>query len=177
MIKPPPLRQAIPGGFIIDDFTIDGHAGTATCPAGHTVTLGRPHADGARLAQFKTLCHACPLRERCTTGRAGRPEHAARLPGTLGSSGAGNTDISLLPATVAVGRNTPAKPSWPGPASGTFDHALRGEAPGLGDEERRRLVVDHPPGAVGDPQHRAYLCPIKNTRTPSTTSGWFTRRS
>ena len=81
VIKPPPLRQAIAGGFTIDDFTVDDQAGTATCPAGHTVALGRPHADGARLAQFKALCQGCPLRQRCTTSKTGRvlnihPQHA-----------------------------------------------------------------------------------------------------
>jgi len=80
VIKPPPLRPAIPGGFTIDDFTIDDQAGTAACPAGRTVTLGRPHADGARQAQFKALCGGCPLRERCTTSKTGRvltvhPQH------------------------------------------------------------------------------------------------------
>ena len=36
VIKPGPLRPAVPGGFTIDDFTIDEQAGTVTCPAGHT---------------------------------------------------------------------------------------------------------------------------------------------
>jgi Transposase DDE domain/Transposase domain (DUF772) len=81
VIKPPPLRRAIPGGFTIDDFAIDDQAATATCPAGYTVALGRPHADGSRQAQFKALCHGCPLRERCTTSKTGRtlnvhPQHA-----------------------------------------------------------------------------------------------------
>jgi IS5 family transposase len=81
VIKPPPLRQAIAGGFTIDDFTVSDQAGTVTCPAGHTVPLGRPHADGSRLAQFKALCRSCPLRQRCTTSKNGRvlsvhPQHA-----------------------------------------------------------------------------------------------------
>ena len=81
VVRPPPLRPAVPGGFTLDDFTIDEQAGTAACPAGHTVTLGRPHADGHRQAQFKALCHDCPLRQRCTTRAAGRvirihPQHA-----------------------------------------------------------------------------------------------------
>jgi hypothetical protein len=81
VIKPPPLRPPIPGGFTIGDFTINDQAGTATCPAGHTVALGRPQADGTRQAQFKTRCHGCPLRERCTTSKTGRvlsvhPQHA-----------------------------------------------------------------------------------------------------
>jgi hypothetical protein len=81
VIKPPPLQPAVPGGFTISDFTIDEQAGTVTCPAGHTVLLGRPHADGTRLAQFKARCAACPLRQRCTTSKTGRvlsvhPQHA-----------------------------------------------------------------------------------------------------
>ena len=81
VIKPPPLRQAIPGGFTISDFTIDDQASAVTCPAGHTTALGHPHADGSRLAQFKALCRDCPLRQRCTTSKTGRvlrvhPQHA-----------------------------------------------------------------------------------------------------
>jgi IS5 family transposase len=66
-IKPWPMSMAIPGGFNRDDFVIDEAAGTATCPAGHTVTI-TPH----RLATFGVRCHACPLRERCTKRRRGR---------------------------------------------------------------------------------------------------------
>jgi hypothetical protein len=72
VIKPPPLRHVIAGGFTIDDFTIDDQAGTATCPAGRIVALGRPQADGSRQAQFKARCRGCPLRERCTTSKTGR---------------------------------------------------------------------------------------------------------
>jgi IS5 family transposase len=72
VIKPPPSQPAVPGGFTSDDFAVDDQAGTAACPAGHTVRLGRPHADGTRLAQFKALCRNCPLRRRCTTSRTGR---------------------------------------------------------------------------------------------------------
>ena len=72
VIKPPPLQPAVPGGFTSGDFTVDAQAGTAACPAGHTVPLGRPHADGTRLAQFKALCAGCPLRRRCTTSKTGR---------------------------------------------------------------------------------------------------------
>ncbi|MCX4966174.1 IS1182 family transposase [Streptomyces sp. NBC_00654] len=72
VIKPPPMRQAVPGGFTIDDFRIDAAADTATCPAGHAANLGQVKADGARTAQFKRLCTDCPLRERCTTSKTGR---------------------------------------------------------------------------------------------------------
>ncbi|KWX00022.1 transposase [Carbonactinospora thermoautotrophica] len=72
VIKPPPLRQAVPGGFTTDDFQVDTQAGHVTCPAGHTKALGRPLANGNRQAQFKTLCRTCPLRERCTRSKTGR---------------------------------------------------------------------------------------------------------
>ncbi len=72
-LKPAPLRAAVPGGFTLDDFAIDTAAATVTCPAGHTVPLsdpgGRHHQ---RTAAFKDLCTRCPLRQRCTTAKAGR---------------------------------------------------------------------------------------------------------
>lgn len=70
VIKPWPLRPAVPGGFTIDDFTHDPHAGTLTCPAGVT----RP-ISGHRRAIFKAACATCPLRARCTTASAGRTVH------------------------------------------------------------------------------------------------------
>ena len=72
VIKPPPLRQTIPGGFTADDFQVDTCAGTVTCPAGKTRQLGRPLADGSRQAQFKKLCADCPLKARCTRSKTGR---------------------------------------------------------------------------------------------------------
>jgi IS5 family transposase len=95
VIKPPPLRPAIPGGFTIDDFTIDTQAATVTCPAGHTVALGRPQADGSRQAQFRARCHGCPLRERCTTSKTGR---------TLG--------VHPQHTLLAAARRTAADPAW-----------------------------------------------------------------
>jgi hypothetical protein len=67
VIKPGPLRPAVPGGFTIDDFTIDEQAGTVTCPAG----LTRPMTK-TRTVTFGAACAACPLRERCTTAKDGR---------------------------------------------------------------------------------------------------------
>ena len=57
LIKPLPLRRHIPDGFIRDDFTIDHHARTATCPAGHTVAI----TSGGG-ADFGAHCTGCPLR-------------------------------------------------------------------------------------------------------------------
>ena len=67
VIKPKPLQAPVEGGFTVDDFTVNEQAGTVTCPAGHTVTLGR-----TRIATFGVACRDCPLRERCTTCKTGR---------------------------------------------------------------------------------------------------------
>ena len=75
VIKPPPLRVAVEGGYSIDDFdidyTVDPHsgefAGTATCPEGITVNI-TPKGT----ARFGANCRRCPQRARCTTAEAGR---------------------------------------------------------------------------------------------------------
>ncbi len=76
LIAPAPPPVAPGGRFTKADFTIDLHLGTATCPAGHTVS---PHLRTGRQerkrVQFRfpaELCGACPLRERCTTSPRGR---------------------------------------------------------------------------------------------------------
>lgn len=78
VIKPAPLRPAVPGGFDLDDFTIDTAAGIVTCPAGHTTSLSG-NTDNKR-AIFGKICDGCPLRPRCTTAKNGRavqirPQH------------------------------------------------------------------------------------------------------
>ena len=67
VIKPKPLQAPVPGGFTVDDFTVDEEQGTVTCPAGHAVTLSR-----TRIATFGALCRDCPLRAQCTTCKTGR---------------------------------------------------------------------------------------------------------
>jgi hypothetical protein len=67
VIKPGPLRPAVPGGFTLDDFTVDEAAGTVTCPAGLT-----RHITAARSVTFGVACRSCPLRPRCTTATDGR---------------------------------------------------------------------------------------------------------
>ncbi len=67
VIKPPPVRTAVEGGYSIDDFDIDTQAATVTCPAGVTVAIG-----AGRLARFGARCRDCPVRSRCTTAKAGR---------------------------------------------------------------------------------------------------------
>ena len=67
VIKPWPLRAAIPGGFTIEDFTVDETAGTVTCPNGLTRKISPK-----RKVTFGAGCAGCPLRERCTTAARGR---------------------------------------------------------------------------------------------------------
>ena len=75
VIKPPPLRTAVPGGFSVDDFDIDysvdpnsgDFSGTATCPAGVTVNISTRGT-----APFGARCSGCPHRSRCTAAKAGR---------------------------------------------------------------------------------------------------------
>jgi hypothetical protein len=67
VIKPWPLRAAVPGGFTLDEFTIDHQAGTVTCPARHTVRI-----TATRKAVFGARCGSCPLRDRCTGAARGR---------------------------------------------------------------------------------------------------------
>lgn len=75
VIKPQPLRPAVPGGFTLDDFTIDDTARTVTCPEGVTVTISK-----AGTARFGKACSSCPVRDQCTTAKTGRvivlhPQH------------------------------------------------------------------------------------------------------
>jgi IS5 family transposase len=67
VIKPIPLRTPIPGGFHRDDFVVDHHQRSVTCPAGHTVPIT---AGGG--ADFGVRCNGCPLRDRCTRAADGR---------------------------------------------------------------------------------------------------------
>jgi hypothetical protein len=66
--KVPPVRN--PNGYSKDRFTIDLAGGTVTCPADHTVSIGK----GARhrTARFGALCQSCPLRSECTKAARGR---------------------------------------------------------------------------------------------------------
>ena len=67
VIKPLPQRSPVPGGFTSDDFIIDFDARTVTCPAEHTVAIGRSGGAG-----FEKHCRSCPLRQQCTTAKRGR---------------------------------------------------------------------------------------------------------
>jgi hypothetical protein len=53
-----------------DRFAIDLEHDTVTCPAGQIAPLKR--AKPGRMAYFGPACASCPLREQCTTSKAGR---------------------------------------------------------------------------------------------------------
>jgi transposase len=67
VVKPAPTRSAVPGGFTVDDFTVDHIARTATCPAGLTRNISR-----SGFATFGAGCRGCALRARCTTSVTGK---------------------------------------------------------------------------------------------------------
>ncbi len=70
LVKPWPTKPTVPGGFDIDDFTVDEIAGTATCPNGVTRKISR-----SRAVTFGAACRGCPLRAQCTTAKDGRTLH------------------------------------------------------------------------------------------------------
>ena len=86
--KVPPVRN--PNGYAKDQFIIDLVAGTVTCPADHSVRIGK----GARhrTARFGALCAACPLRAQCTKARRGRVISIHPHEAALQSAKAGQKD-------------------------------------------------------------------------------------
>jgi hypothetical protein len=78
VIKPWPLLPAVEGGFTADDFTVDAAARTVTCPAAIT-----RHLTAKNAVIFGVACRSCPLRERCTTAKAGRTLHLHEHDGLL----------------------------------------------------------------------------------------------
>jgi hypothetical protein len=67
LVKPWPIKPTVPGGFDLDDFTVDETHRTVTCPAGTTRPL-----TPSRSVTFGAVCRSCPLRARCTTAKDGR---------------------------------------------------------------------------------------------------------
>ena len=67
IIKPIPLRAVVPGGFTLDDFTINDDETAVTCPNGLTRKITK-----TRTVTFGAGCTGCALRAQCTTSRDGR---------------------------------------------------------------------------------------------------------
>ncbi len=128
-IKPWPLQTAVPGGFDRDDFVIDHEAGTATCPAGHTVTI-TAHLN----AVFTAHCGGCTLASRCTTAQGA--ERSTSLLTTKSSSRprAVAQMVSSQRTTDDCARWSSARsPGWsPTPPTGAL--------PGRGEEPARSLA-------------------------------------
>jgi hypothetical protein len=90
--QPPAPR---PGGlFTKDRFDIDLDRDTVTCPGGVSAPIRRGD-DGAGTASFGAACADCPLRERCTTGKAGR-----------------SVTVSAFEAELARARTRQTDPAW-----------------------------------------------------------------
>jgi hypothetical protein len=68
--KVPPTPR-LGGRYSKDDFRIDLAAGVVYCPAGQSAPI-RFRDDHSGIAFFAAHCEGCPLRERCTTNKAGR---------------------------------------------------------------------------------------------------------
>lgn len=66
----PPAR--ITGHYGKDSFTIDLDTQTVTCPAGVVVGIRAHRGRHAGTAEFGAACTDCPLRNQCTTAKAGR---------------------------------------------------------------------------------------------------------
>lgn len=66
-VKPAPVPAAVPGGFTIDDFTVDHRGRQVICPAGVARSI-TAHGN----AVFGVACRDCALRAQCTTSASGR---------------------------------------------------------------------------------------------------------
>ena len=78
LVKPWRLKPAVPGGFSLDDFTIDEGAGTVKCPNGVTRKITK-----TRTVTFGAACQGCPLFAQCTTSQRGRKLHLHEHDGLL----------------------------------------------------------------------------------------------
>jgi hypothetical protein len=67
LVKPWPINSAVPGGFTVDDFTVNPDAGTITCPNGVTRRINRTGQ-----VTFGVACRGCPLRASCTRSATGK---------------------------------------------------------------------------------------------------------
>ena len=85
----PPVAAG--GRFAKDRFDIDLDADVVRCPAGSSAPVGRDR-DGAGTAAFGGLCAGCPLREQCTTARAGRTISVGVHEGALAAARARQRD-------------------------------------------------------------------------------------
>lgn len=86
-VPPTPNRG---GRYTKDDFDVDLEAGTVTCPAEVTVDIA-PDGEGG-IARFGGACTDCPLRQECTTAKAGRTVSINPHEALLAQARRANTD-------------------------------------------------------------------------------------
>ena len=96
VIKPGPLRPAVPGGFTLDDFTVDEEQGTVTCPAGQIRQMSK-----SRAVTFGAACAALPA--------AGAVHHRQRRP----VDDASTRTMGLLRAARAQARTAEFRQAYP----------------------------------------------------------------
>jgi transposase len=65
-------QSKLPNGITTDQFVIDVEKQTATCPAGFCAAPDYGWKGKIRFRFPDEVCAACPLRERCCTGKRGR---------------------------------------------------------------------------------------------------------
>ena len=95
-------RATVPGGFTVDDFTVDHDARTVTCPAGLTRPISR-----SGFVTFGAACRGCPLRaavhhQRHRRSPEGRPPRRAATGRSRGQPKPGLAE--RLPPAPADGR-------------------------------------------------------------------------
>ncbi len=106
MVKPWPVNPAVPGGFTVDDFTVDGEADTLTCPAG--VTPDQPGPPGQLRGRVPRLPAASAMhpqrhrqidadpRARRSPTRSPRPHRQRRVPRGLPAAPAHGRTLDRL---------------------------------------------------------------------------------
>ena len=139
VIKPIPLRGAVPGGFTVDDFVIDTTAGTVTCPNGISVPIN-PRRGGDLRCKVSWLSASDALHHP-----GSRPSHD-----------------HPSPSRPARHRSAPGPhrgvPSPLSPASshgGTLDRLARGQGKSQGSLPRRGAQPTWPVASRGGGQPQA----------------------
>ena len=145
LIKPIPLRRAVPGGFCRDDFAVDHQPRTMTCPAGITVPIA-PRGQASFGASPRAARSETAAPRRCVASRRSSiPMTTSSLrPAVNGNKESGSR-------STAVGAPWSSAPSrgWSPTITGASDSAASRKPPWPLPPGRR-----HQPQAFGQPRTR-----------------------